>query len=91
VHTLTVEPEIESGWGEPDVFMALRFYGPDGEEIISVDSRTAWGGPVYDDSSRVYRERWTFDASAGGAYTVETMVLSEHVGGVDIKIGQRSE
>ena len=91
VHTLTVEPEIESGWGEPDVFMALPLYGPDGEEIISVDSGTAWGGPVYNDSSRVYKERWAFEASAGGAYSVETTVLSEHVGGVDITIGQRSK
>ena len=40
-HVLVVEPEIESGWGEPDVFMTINLIAPDGEILVSVGHDTA--------------------------------------------------
>lgn len=90
-HVLDLEPDIESGWGEPDVYMIVNMYSPNGENLVSVDQDTLWGGIESDNTSRSYTKKFTFKAEVDGDYIVETTVLSDHVEKVYIKIGQRTE
>ena len=90
-HVLVLDPDIESGWGEPDVYMIVNMYSPNGENLVSVDQDTLWGGIESDDSSRSYTKKITFEAQVDGDYTVETTVLTDHVEKVYIKIGHRTE
>jgi hypothetical protein len=91
VHVLVVDPNIDSGWGEPDVYMTLDLYAPNGRVLVSVPADEMWGSPEYDNSSRSYTQKYTFNVAESGTYTIETTVLTEHVEDVSIKIGQREE
>jgi hypothetical protein len=86
-----VDPNIDSGWGEPDVYMTLDLYAPNGRVLVSVPADEMWGSPEYDNSSRSYTQKYTFNVAESGTYTIETTVLTEHVEDVSIKIGQREE
>lgn len=90
-HVLDLDPDIESGWGDPDVYMIVNMYSPDGDNLVSVDQETLWGGSEFDTSSRNYTKIFTFEAEVDGDYTIVTTVLTDHVEKVYIKIGQRTE
>jgi len=92
-HVLDLEPDIDSGWGDPDVYMIVNLYSPEGKNLVSVDQDTLWGSNVdiESSSSRIYTKKLTFEAKVDGDYTVETTVLTDHVEKVYIKIGQRIE
>ena len=89
VHVLVLSPDIESGWGEPDVYLEALLTDPEGRELVRVTRDELFGG--YDDgSTRNYTEKYEFMAGESGEYTLEITVLTEHVEAVYITIGRRT-
>jgi hypothetical protein len=92
-HVLEIKPDVESGWGEPDVYLLALLSDPDGRELVAVGSDVLFGGRVDSDDhgSRNYTKRFEFYPEAGGEYTLQIRTLSDHVEDVYITIGRRSE
>ena len=76
---------------EPDVYMIVNMYSPDGDNLVSVNQDTIWGGSEFYTFSHNYTKKFTFEAEVDGDYTIETSLLTDHVEQVYIKIGQRTE
>jgi len=88
-HVLIVTPDVESGWGEPDIYMTLKMIAPGGEILVSVERDELWGGLVSETNSRDYTQKFTFAVAESGEYTIELKIYTDHVEDVSIKIGQK--
>jgi hypothetical protein len=90
-HVLEIKPDVESGWGEPDVYLQAVLTDPNGRELVTIGSDILFGGSVGSDegASRSYGKRFEFQAETGGDYTLQLAVLTEHIDKVYITIGRR--
>ena len=90
-HVLVLSPDIESGWGEPDVFLEAKLSDPGGNALVTITRDRLFGGDDdLDGGSRSYREKFEFQALESGEYTLEIMTFTEHVEAIYITIGRRT-
>jgi hypothetical protein len=90
-HVLVLNPDIESGWGEPDVFLEARLSDPGGNVLLTITRDRLFGGDDdLDIGSRSYRQKFEFQALESGEYTLEIMTFTEHVEAIYITIGRRA-
>ena len=85
---LVLKPEIESGWGEPDVYLEARLLDPSGNTLIRIGSETLFGG-LFSDSSRQYSQNFSFLPEVEGEYTLLITPLTDHIEQIFIKVGKQ--
>jgi hypothetical protein len=90
-HVLVLSPDIESGWGDPDVYLEAVLLDPSGNELVRVEGNDLFGGSDDDGGSRNYTKKFEFKAETSGEYTLEVRTLTEHVEAIYITIGRRSD
>ncbi|MCD6454557.1 MAG: hypothetical protein J7L62_04575 [Candidatus Aminicenantes bacterium] len=92
-HVLIINPSIESGWGDPDVFISATLTDPQNNNIITIGKDVVFGGtrpsPVYQRTYSDYRKKFFFKPALAGKYTLSLTVLTEHVKDVYIAIAQK--
>lgn len=94
-HVLIINPSIESGWGNPDVFISATLTDPQNNNIITIGRDVVFGGtkpsPAYQRSYSDYREKFSFKPTQAGEYTLSLTVLTEHVKDVYVAVSQKGK
>ncbi len=94
-HVLIINPSIESGWGDPDVFISATLTDPQDNTLITIGREIVFGGtkpsPMYERSYSDYEEKFPFKPTEAGEYTLSLTVLTEHVKDVYIAISQKGK
>ena len=94
-HVLIINPSIESGWGDPDVFISATLTDPQNNNLITIGKDVVFGGTrpslVYQRSYSDYREKFSFKPTIAGEYTLSLTVLTKHVKDVYIAVSQKGE
>ncbi|MCP2520232.1 hypothetical protein NLB65_00635 [Candidatus Aminicenantes bacterium AC-335-B20] len=94
-HVLIINPSIESGWGDPDVFIIATLTDPQNNNLVTIGRDIVFGGikpsPAYQRSYSDYREKFPFKPTLVGEYTFKLTVLTEHVKDVYIAVGRKGK
>lgn len=89
-HVLIIHPSIESGWGDPDVYIVAELADPENNVLFAVGTDTIFGGtrPTidYQRGYSDYEEKFPFVPTSSGVYTLSLVVLTEHVKDVYIAV-----
>jgi len=83
---ISIDPRIESGWGEPDVYLEVYLRDPDGNILLSIGLETLFGGPIGEDS-RQYEQKFNVQAGAPGTYTLMITPLVIDIEEIYVKVG----
>ena len=86
-HTLVLAPDIENGWGEPDVYLEARLLDPQGKTILRIDEDVLFGSPG-GDYSHNYHEKFNFIVNKSGLYELSIKCLTAHVEDISIQVGR---
>ena len=92
-HILRIHPSIQSGWGDPDVYLQAVLIDPEENVLLKIDRETLFGkkkpSPLYKRSYSDYEENFSFTPTLAGRYTLKLTVLTEHVKDVYIAVMEK--
>lgn len=94
-HILEITPRIESGWGDPDVFISAILIDPNNNTLITIGKDVIFGGAVpgsglmrsYSD----YTKKFAFNPAIAGEYALNLTVLTEHIKNVHIAVSRKGK
>ena len=87
---ISIDPRIESGMGEPDVYLEIFLYDPQGNILLSIGSETLFGGPI-GENARQYEQKFNVQAADAGTYALKITPLVIDIEEISVKIGVKEK